>query len=692
MKRKMVVIGISYILGLFFASFLSHDKLYIIPLAALPVYIAIMLLKRTQRRVLIVSALSLMIGAGIYAHYTKDNYFPVSSLDGTETSFMGRVEVLEEYDGEYAGYILDGSFRCGTKAKILCFTDNLDCRYGDIITVSGTFTKPESTYLYNSEEYYKGLSVFLEADYGCAYTLHRTDGYRLIRAISDYRERIQSRIYAVSGRTGGSLTAAMIFGDKSGLDERVENAFYHAGLGPMLALSGFHLILFNGICNVIGRRTRLQRMLQFGLTVLLTALFSIIAMWPVSVLRAGLMLILARGACIFFRRSDSLNALCIAAIVLTLIDPYLIHNVGFLLSVAGTFGVNSFAPWMTEKLPLYGYSGGIIKMALSAFFTTLCTVPICICFFPETSLLAPVSNVIFAPMCILIMFCGIIIFFCGGAAGISHICGYVIDAVSKLLTDCLLWIELNVPLSYPSGWEKLHTLAAFMSFIVCAVYFLTRKRLAVCAALSAAFTVMLTGYFICRNRFDEELRIHILGRKDEAVIAVTYGGRTDVFDLTGDRKNPDHLYKFLTAYGIESINSLYLDTASNYIASAYESKLYAFDTECVMSHEDIILCEEQRICSQLPFYTKACTVNANVYTADMRDGVLTVEAYGKRIAVCIDEDTAQPECDYLICGDREVDEKLVFSRYAAPDGIICSGENIEFTLYPDGKTYTRRLS
>ncbi|MBQ8725429.1 MAG: ComEC/Rec2 family competence protein, partial [Oscillospiraceae bacterium] len=320
MKRKMVVIGISYILGLFFASFLSHDKLYIIPMAALPVYIAIMLLKRTQRRVLIVSALSLIIGAGIYADYTKDNYFPVSLLEGTETSFMGKVEVLDEYDGEYAGYILDGSFRCGTKAKILCFTDNLDCRYGDIITVSGTFTKPESTYVFNSTAYYKGLSVFLEADYGCSYTLHRTDGYRLIRAISDYRERIQSRIYAVSGRTGGSLTAAMIFGDKSGLDERVENAFYHSGLGPMLALSGFHLILFNSLCNIIGRRTRFQRMLQFAMTVLLTALFSIVAMWPVSVLRAGLMLLLARGSCIFFRRSDSLSALCIAAIVLTLIQ------------------------------------------------------------------------------------------------------------------------------------------------------------------------------------------------------------------------------------------------------------------------------------------------------------------------------------------------------------------------------------
>lgn len=691
MKRKMVVIGISYILGLFFASFLSHEQLYIIPLAAFPVYIIIMLLKRTQRRVLIVSALSLMISAGIYADYSKENYFPVSAIEGTQTSFMGRVEVLEEYDGEYAGYVLDGSFRCGTKAKILCFTKNLDCRYGDIITVSGTFTKPENTYLYNSESYYKGLSVFLEADYGCSCTLHRTEGHTIVRTISDYREKIKSRIYAVSGRSGGSLTAAMIFGDKSCLDEHVENAFYHSGLGPMLALSGFHLILFNGLCNIVGRRTRFQLILQFILTVLLTALFSVIAMWPVSVLRAGVMLIISRSACIFFRRSDSLSALCFAAIILTAANPYLIHNVGFLLSVAGTFGVNSFSPWMTEKLPLYGYSGGLVKTALSAMFTTICTIPICICFFSETSLLAPFSNVVFAPMCIVIIFCGIIIFFSGGAAGISHICGFIINSVSELLTDCLLWLELNVPFSYSSGWNAVHYTAAIMSAVICAVYFLTRKRSAVCTALSASFMVMVIGQFQCRSSFEEEFRIHILGRNHSMLVILTQNGRTDVFDIGGDRKNPDHLYKFLNGYGIDKIDSLYIEKNSNSLASSYESKLYAFETECLMSHENLILSEGQTICSQIPYYTEACTVRTADYTANIREGVIEIDAYGKKILIISGESEEIPDCDYLICTDKKAGEKHIYSRDAVPSGIICSGENIEFTLLADGSNKTRRL-
>lgn len=689
MKRKMVAVGISYILGLFFASFLSQEYLWIMASAGTVCFLLLLRTRLCGAKVLLVSAVFFIAGASIYSVYTVNSYIPAVSHVNEEDCFLGRISSAEVYDGEYASYIADGTFSDGTEASVLCFTQNYDCRYGDYIQVTGTFSVPDTGYTFDSAEYYKGQSVFLEADSGCEYSVLYVDDCRLLRRIAEYRDRIQRRIYYLSGRTGGSLTAAMIFGDRSGLDESVESSFYHSGMGPMLALSGFHLILFNGVCNAIGNRTRLQRILQFGMTVLLTTLFTLVSMWPVSVLRAGCMLLISRGSCLFFRRSDSLSALCIAVMLLTCIRPYLIHNVGFLLSVAGTFGVNSFAPWITNRLPLYGWLGGIAKTALSAALTTLCTVPICICYFSETSLLAPLSNVVLAPMCVVIMFCGIVIFFCGGAGGISHLCGYMIDIVSDLLTDWLRWLEHNAPIAFPCGWSSLHTAAAILSAMVILVYMLSRSRKYVCIGTAVSVLVMTVSLSICRNQFDEELRIFILGRKDEQIVAVTYDGRTDVADLTGDRKNGDHLQRLLTGYGISRIESLYIAENVNAQAVLYDKLLYACDVECIMTSTESELPEEIRICSQDTVTADCCRIEAPCYTTLVKDGSLSIEAFGRRILVS-QQETAVSGYDYIVSGANKQNAVFDMSGENGKE-MVSSGQNTEIIIHADGSVRIRRL-
>ncbi len=692
MKRKMVAIGISYILGLFFASFLSQEHFWLIGAAGMIVFMLLLLMKRFSARVLLVSAVFFFGGAGIYAGYTADAYIPAVALAGKENVFSGRVSSAEVYDGEYASYIADGAFADGTKASVLCFTQNYDCRYGDHIQVTGTFSVPDGSYLFDSEEYYKSQSVFLEADSGCEYSVMYVDDCRLLRKIAKYRDKIQRRIYYLSGRTGGSLTAAMIFGDRSGLDERIESSFYHSGLGPMLALSGFHLILFNGVCNAIGNRTRLQRILQFGLTVLLTTLFTLVSMWPVSVLRAGCMLLIARGSCLFFRRSDSLSALCISVILLTGLRPYLIHNVGFLLSVAGTFGVNSFAPWITNRLPLYGWVGGIVKSALSAALVSLCTIPICICHFTETSLLAPISNVIFAPMCVIIMFCGIVIFFCGGAGGISHICGYIIDIVSSLLTDWLRWLEMNVPISFPCGWSTLGTAAAVLSAVVILVYMFSRSRKFVCPVIAASVFAMAAGLNIRREQFEDSLHLFILGRKDEQIIAVTYNGRTDVTDLTGDRKNGDHLLRLLTEYGISRVDSLYIAENADSSAAVYDKLLYACDVECVMTATENEFPDDKYICSQPLVDTDYCCIEASDYSTSVKDGCFSISAFGKSVFVTQQEPSEYTAAgyDYIVSGKNK--KNTVFDMSGDTGKMVVSaGQNIEIIIHADSSVVARRL-
>lgn len=692
MKRKMVIIGISYILGLFFASFFIEYALWIIAVISAAAFAVFILFKALTLKAALTAAISFFVGVFIYSGYTSIYYTPVIELKDTSIVFTGMVKSSDEYAGEKVSYILEGEFDNGVKASVLCYTDNYDCRYGDYIRVKGTFSVPDKTFLYDNTEYYKGLSVFLEANIDCEYTVLYTNDHQIVRKVQSYRKKLQRRIYAVCGKTGGSLTAAMLFGSRDDINMSIESAFYHAGIGPMLAISGFHLILFNGLCNVFGNRTRLHRIMQLLMTLFMTMLFALVAMWPVSVLRAGIMLIIARSACLFCRSSDSLSSLFISVIIITCTKPYLIHNVGFLLSVAGTFGVNSFAPWINEKLPLNGWFGGIFKMSVSSGIVSLCTLPICLHFFPKTSLLAPVSNVIFSPMCIIIILMGIVIFFLGGDSIISIMCGQVIDAMSKLLTDGLLWMQNNITYSFPSGWQSLSEAAFILSSMTVAIFILTRKRRMVKVSVVLSAVIMFAGQFMLARQFESKLRVFALGGSNGQVIVVTYAGRTDVIDIVYNGKNPDYVRSFIEKYGIRLIDCLYLTDDAYAAAAAYADKLCAVNADMVLLSSESELREKSVICGQIPQPSDQIQITANEYEISEISGRLTISAYKKVLIAAQNNEILfdYDKCDYLISINKN--SQGVYEISGKEYGkLLCSGNNIEIILNDNGKFDARRL-
>lgn len=690
MKRKMVIIGISYILGLFFASFFSLSRLWVLAVSAGCVYLSFLMFYK-PKKVLLLSAVSFSVGLLLYMNYSLTVYQPVLQLEGANVSFTGKVLTSQIYDDEFTVYLLDGAFENGTEANILCMGNNFDCEYGDVMTVSGTFSPPEGDYLYDSTRYYQGKSVFLQANSDCEYKVMHTEGYALIRRLAYYRSQVQQRIYALGGQTGGSIAAAMIFGSRAGLEPSVESGFYHAGIGPMLSVSGFHLVLFTGLCEIIGRKTRLQRMLQFGLTVLLVILFSLVAMWPISVLRAGIMLLLARSACLFFREADGLNSLCISVIILTAVQPYLIHDVGFLLSVTGTFGISVFAPYMTEKLRPCHWYGVLGKQLLSGMLVTLCTMPICICYFSGASLLAPVSNVLLAPFCIILMVCAIVIFFLGGLPGLPELCGQVIDAVGTLLADILKWTELNLPIAYPLGDEALPKITFTLCTALILAFFVLRRRRVLYGLLTLSVAVLFARQVYVQAAFREELRAAVLGRNAEQVVVISYNGETHVIDRTGERKNAEHLLKYLTEQGITRIDTLCIVENVTAMAPVYNETLHAIDVEQVLTGTVGFLREKDRICLQVPETDETHRIEREDYTIEISEGTLLLSAFGKTVfAGSFVENPKTDEYDYIIAGHVERKCQQVWS-FEGKAHILLSGQNMELVLCEDEAIEIRRL-
>lgn len=150
-----------------------------------------------------------------------------------------------------------------------------------------------------------------------------------------------------------SLLTGFVFGDDRGQPVAVADDFRAAGLTHLLAVSGqnvaFALLLAGPALRRLGPRWRVV-----GAAVVL-GLFGTITRWEPSVIRAVAMAGVALWATAVGRPASSRRTLALAVTILLLIDPLLVHSVGFVLSVGACLGIAVLAGPIAARLPGPGW-------------------------------------------------------------------------------------------------------------------------------------------------------------------------------------------------------------------------------------------------------------------------------------------------------------------------------------------------
>ena len=108
----------------------------------------------------------------------------------------------------------------------------------------------------------------------------------------------------------------MLLGDKTHLEERVEDSFRIAGVSHLLAVSGLHVSLLCGLLvsewDVRRRFSRPRILLQAGLLVFYMALIG----FPVSAVRAGCVFLITLLGRFLIQPPDTLTSMGLVALVL----------------------------------------------------------------------------------------------------------------------------------------------------------------------------------------------------------------------------------------------------------------------------------------------------------------------------------------------------------------------------------------
>ena len=145
-----------------------------------------------------------------------------------------------------------------------------------------------------------------------------------------------------------AVVAAMALGDKSALTKELKDVYAVTGASHVLALSGLHLGMIYALLSllVVGRRWRT-----------ISQILVIIGIWTyvflvgmsVSVVRAAVMLSIYALLSIGHRDRMSLNTLAFTVLLLLIVNPFSLFDVGFQMSFIAVASIMLLVP-LSEKL------------------------------------------------------------------------------------------------------------------------------------------------------------------------------------------------------------------------------------------------------------------------------------------------------------------------------------------------------
>lgn len=237
-----------------------------------------------------------------------------------------------------------------------------------------------------------------------------------------------------------SICSALLVGYDDEIDAEVMHSFSHSGTLHILSVSGMHTGVLYAVLiflfTLIDKYDKYKKT-KFIFVMMGLWLFVLVTGLSPSILRAALMLSLVLVGKTFYKQGNSYNTLLLSAFLLLLYNPYLIKDVGFLLSYCAVFGIMYLYPILQK---LYVFENKILQTTWSGVLmsvsATVFTLPISLYFFHQFPIWFVFSNMIIIPISFLIMGAAALFLVFYKVVFINSVLVYIINTS----TSIMMWL------------------------------------------------------------------------------------------------------------------------------------------------------------------------------------------------------------------------------------------------------------
>jgi competence protein ComEC len=302
-------------------------------------------------------------------------------------------------------------------------------RRGDRFAASGLLERPTdpgfADYLLR-----KGAAVALRAN-----TFRRLgpSSNPIVRSTQFVRQVLLGRVRAILPKREAGLLMGLALGDATMLDPADVEHFRATGLSHLLVVSGENVAMVLAPVLALSLLVRFSMRTRFLVGVFTVVFFVLLTGADPSVLRAGVMAVLALTCTLLGRPRSTAAILGGAVFILLLADPSLVSSVGFQLSVAATAGMVALASPIADRLRVLPRPIALAAGTTLAAQAGVC--PLLLYYFhqvPEVTLLA---NVLAFPAVPAAMLLGL------AAAGMSIVFQPIGMVLAKLAEIPLRYLE-----------------------------------------------------------------------------------------------------------------------------------------------------------------------------------------------------------------------------------------------------------
>ena len=289
------------------------------------------------------------------------------------------------------------------------------------------------------------------------------------------------------------FVVALLLGNSDFIDKATREEFSAAGVAHVLALSGLHVGLIALIIWWILFPLDYLRMRKPRLVITIAAifLFAIFTGLSPSVVRATLMTGFVFTSLLFYRRSVSLNALMMSALIILVFSPSSLYSVGFQLSFITVGAILLFARVPDAIKSRHQWINRLTSTVITSLVAALATVALSAHYFHTISFMTVLANLLILPILPFFMVLGAL-FLLVLAAGMNWtILERAIDSLSSYIHWSAIMVN-SLPLSHIKG-VYVSTLGVIIYFIIltCAALWIYRHGYRYLLAAGSALLALL---------------------------------------------------------------------------------------------------------------------------------------------------------------------------------------------------------
>ncbi len=389
--------------------------------------------------------------------------------------------------------------------------------------------------------------------------------------LSEWRERSLQKIKQSYHSNSAPLISALLFGDRSMIDDQLITVYQQLGIIHLLSISGLHVSAIFSMIYFLLNRLGVTRERSAIIVVSLLPCYILLTGASPPVVRASVTLMGFFILYIMKKRWMNLDLLSVVFLVLLFYQPQYIYHLGFQLSF-----IISFSIILSQSILLLS-SNKIVTLFLLSFICQLVASPLLMNSLNGFSLISPFVNLIFVPLYVffilpICLFSFILLIL---VPGFFPIFGWIIDELINQ-TNHFAFLLNDIPFTtFPIGSLSSTSTTIFCTILFwCIVQFEKKRKLII--SFFPLFLLFISLFFIHAYSPTGEVRFIDIGQGDSILIKRPFGKGTYLIDTGGktefneekwrEKKHPysvgkDTLIPFLKSEGIYHLNLLVLTHA-----------------------------------------------------------------------------------------------------------------------------------